>query len=65
MLYSNSNNKKEKCIVPRNIDYTVTSEYDGRKAVHFLRGHCGFSARLMKKVKFSLVCNGEKLRTDN
>ncbi len=49
--------------MPRIIDYTVVEEYDGRKAVHFLRGYCGFSARVMKKVKYSLTCNGEKLRT--
>ena len=49
--------------MPRKIDYVVPPEYDGRKAVHFLRGYCGFSARLMKKVKYSLLKNGEPLRT--
>lgn len=49
--------------MPRNIDYTVPPEYEGRKVVHFLRGYCGFSARVMRKVKYALLCNGEKART--
>ncbi len=52
--------------MPRNIDYTVTPEYDGKKAVHFLRGECGFSARLVKKIKYSpggMLLNGEPVRT--
>lgn len=47
----------------RTIEYTVPPEYDGCKAVRFLRGGCGFSARVMKKVKYSLLCNGSRLRT--
>ncbi len=49
--------------MPRNIDYTVTAEYDGRKVIHFLRGYCGFSSRLMRKVKYALKLNGETTRT--
>lgn len=49
--------------MPRDIDYTVPPEYDGRKTVHFLRGYCGFSSRLMRKVKYALKCNGEPTRT--
>lgn len=52
--------------MPRKIDYTVTEEYDGRKAIHFLRGHCGISSRLMRTVKFAkdgMLCNGEHIRT--
>ncbi len=52
--------------MPRKIDYTVTQEYDGRKAIHFLRGHCGISSRLMRTVKFAkdgMLCNGEHIRT--
>ncbi len=49
--------------MPRLIDYTVPPEYDGRKAVHFLRGSCGFSSRLVRKVKYELKCNGEYIRT--
>ena len=49
--------------MPRNIDYTVTAEYDGRKVIHFLRGYCGFSSRLMRKVKYALMLNGETTRT--
>lgn len=49
--------------MPRNIDYTVTEEYDGRKVIHFLRGYCGFSSRLMRKVKYALMLNGEATRT--
>ena len=40
--------------MPRSIDYNVPAEYEGRKVVHFLRGYCGFSARVMRKVKYSL-----------
>ena len=52
--------------MPRKIDYTVTEEYDGRKTIHFLRGHCGISSRLMRTVKFAkdgMLCNGEHIRT--
>ncbi len=49
--------------MPRNIDYTVTEEYDGRKVIHFLRGYCGFSSRLMRKVKYALMLNGKTTRT--
>lgn len=49
--------------MPRNIDYTVTAEYDGRKVIHFLRGYCGFSSRLMRKVKYALMLNGVTTRT--
>ena len=47
----------------RSIDYTVPAEYEGRKVVHFLRGYCGFSARVMRKVKYSLKLNGVQTRT--
>ena len=52
--------------MPRKIDYTVTEEYDGRKVIHFLRGHCGISSRLMRTVKFAkdgMLCNGGHIRT--
>ncbi|MBQ4604184.1 MAG: RluA family pseudouridine synthase [Clostridia bacterium] len=49
--------------MPRNIDYTVTAEYDGHKVIHFLRGYCGFSSRLMRKVKYALMLNGKQTRT--
>lgn len=52
--------------MPRKIDYIVTEEYDGRKAIHFLRGHCGISHRLMRTVKFAkdgMLCNGQHIRT--
>ncbi len=49
--------------MPRNINYTVVDEYDGRKVIHFLRGYCGFSSRLMRKVKYALMLNGENART--
>lgn len=49
--------------MPRNIDYTVPVEYEGRKVVHFLRGYCGYSARLMRKVKYALKLNGKQSRT--
>lgn len=47
----------------RSIDYTVPPEYEGRKVVYFLRGYCGFSARVMRKVKYSLKLNGVQSRT--
>ena len=49
--------------MPRSIDYNVPAEYEGRKVVHFLRGYCGFSARVMRKVKYSLKLNGVQTRT--
>lgn len=49
--------------MPRNITYTVPPEYEGRKVVHFLRGYCGFSARIMRKVKYALTLNGKQSRT--
>lgn len=49
--------------MPRNINYTVPEEYEGRKVIHFLRGYCGFSSRLMRKVKYALTLNGEQART--
>lgn len=52
--------------MPRKIDYTVTSEYDGRKVIHFLRGYCGVSSRLLRSIKFTddgMKLNGVKTRT--
>lgn len=50
----------------RRLEYVVPPEYDGKRAVAFLRGHCGFSARLVKKVKYTdggMLLNGVYLRT--
>ena len=50
----------------RRLEYVVPPEYDGKRAVAFLRGHCGFSARLVKKVKYTdggMLLNGAYLRT--
>lgn len=52
--------------MPREINYTVPEEYDGKKVVHFLRGYCGFSSRLVRSIKFTpegMKLNGEKTRT--
>lgn len=52
--------------MPRKIDYTVTEEYDGRKVIHFLRGCCGVSSRLLRSIKFTddgMKLNGVKTRT--
>ena len=52
--------------MPREIKYTVPEEYDGKKVVHFLRGYCGFSSRLVRSIKFTpegMKLNGEKTRT--
>lgn len=50
-------------MLPRNVNYSVPEEYDGRKVIHFLRGYCGFSSRLMRKVKYALTLNGKQTRT--
>lgn len=52
--------------MPRTIEYTVTEEYDGRKVIHFLRGYCGVSSRLLRSIKFTadgMKLNGVKTRT--
>ncbi|MBQ9850639.1 MAG: RluA family pseudouridine synthase [Clostridia bacterium] len=52
--------------MPREISYTVTQEYDGEKVAHFLRVHCGFSARIIRSIKFTpdgMKLNGIKTRT--
>ena len=52
--------------MPREISYTVTQEYDGKKVVNFLREHCGLSARIVRSIKFTpdgMKLNGEKTRT--
>lgn len=52
--------------MPRKIDYTVPEQYDGKKAVSFLRGYCGISTRLLRSLKFSdsgMTLNGEHVRT--
>lgn len=52
--------------MPRKIEYTVPPEYDGKKAVSFLRGYCGLSTRLLRSLKFSedgMKLNGVHVRT--
>ena len=52
--------------MPREISYTVPEEYDGKKVVNFLREHCGFSARIVRSIKFTadgMKLNGIKTRT--
>ncbi len=52
--------------MPREINYTVPEEYDGKKVVNFLREHCGFSARIVRSIKFTadgMKLNGVKTRT--
>lgn len=47
----------------RKLEYVIPDGYDGKKLLHFLRGYCGFSARLTAKVKYCLLKNGERART--
>lgn len=52
--------------MPRKIDYTVPEQYDGKKAISFLRGFCGLSTRLVRSLKFSedgMKLNGVHVRT--
>ncbi len=52
--------------MPRALSFTVPAEYEGRKVVHFLRGFCGLSARLvasLKQVYDGIQLNGEHIRT--
>ena len=54
--------------MPREIIYTVTQEYDGQKVGQFLRGFCGFSARIVRSIKFTpdgIRLNGTKTRTSD
>lgn len=50
----------------RKIEFTVPPEYDGKKAVTFLRSRCGVSSRLvgkLKKVEDGITVNGIRIRT--
>lgn len=50
----------------RTLHFTVTSEYDGRKVLHFLRGSAGLSAKLVRSLKNydnGIQLNGEHVRT--
>lgn len=52
--------------MPRRIDYTVPSEFDGRKAFTFLRGPCGLSMRIVRMLKYTengMLLNGSPMRT--
>ena len=52
--------------LPRKIEYTVPEDYDGIKAVTFLRSKCGVSSRLvgkLKKQEDGILLNGERIRT--
>ena len=48
------------------LKFTVSKEYDGKKAVVYLRTYCRFSARtlaLLKKTEGSILRNSDLLRT--
>ena len=52
--------------MPRKISYTVTEEYNGQRVNQFLRGCCGFSARIIRSIKFTpdgMKLNGIRTRT--
>lgn len=48
------------------LEFIVTNEYDGKKAIAFLRKHCNLSARMitqLKRKKDGILMNGKILRT--
>lgn len=50
----------------RVLDFTVPAEYDGAKLLHFLRGQCGLSSRLvgsLKRTEGGITMNGTAVRT--
>lgn len=50
----------------RSLRFTVTTEYDGKKVLQFLRGSAGFSAKLVRSLKNypeGIQLNGEHTRT--
>ncbi len=52
--------------MPRQLNFEITSEFDGVKLVAYLRGHLKISARLLTKLKkdpVGLLKNGEHIRT--
>lgn len=52
--------------MPRVLSFTVPPEYDGKKAITFLRSRCGVSSRLigkLKRVENGITMDGSPLRT--
>ncbi len=52
--------------MPRNISFTIPSEYDNKKVVHFLRGSAQLSVRLinsLKRCENGIMLNGAHVRT--
>ncbi len=52
--------------MPRTIEFIVPPEYDGKKALSFLRTRCGVSSRLVGKLKRTengMMMNGQRIRT--
>ncbi len=52
--------------MPRIIKYQIDDEFDGKKVIHYLRGHAKLSARLvnsLKRVPMGITLNGEHIRT--
>ncbi len=52
--------------MPRVINFTVPSEFDGKKAFTFLRGPCGLSMRIVRMLKYTenaMLLNGRPMRT--
>lgn len=48
------------------LEFIVPDEYDGKKAIYFLRKHCNLSARMitqLKRKKDGILMNGKILRT--
>ncbi|MEI6579547.1 MAG: RluA family pseudouridine synthase [Eubacteriales bacterium] len=53
-------------LMPRQILFTISNEYDNKKVVHFLRGSARLSSRLinsLKRVENGIMLNGSHART--
>ena len=50
----------------RRLDFVIPPEYDGRKAIHFLRGpaQCSYTlVRSLKTFEDGILLNGTRIRT--
>ena len=50
----------------RTLTFTISSEYDNHKALHYLRGSAGLSSRIIRNLKTyddGILLNGEPVRT--
>lgn len=50
----------------RTLEYSIPTEYEGSKVLHFLKRHAGLSSRVIRNLKFhddGILCNGAPIRT--